>query len=141
MNRFERDGISFRYPANWRPEVEEAEDGGWAVTVSSPETAFALISLRPDAGDPANLADQTLAALREEYKQLDIENRLETISGQPAIGHDIDFLTLDATIACRTRAVESPAGPLLVMCQVSEYDRDPNDAVLRALVASLQFEE
>jgi hypothetical protein len=141
MNTFERDGISFHYPANWRGEAEDSEDGGWAVTLTSPETAFALISLRPDARDPADLVDQTLDALQQEYKQLDVENCLESIAGQPALGHDIDFLTLDAAITCRTRAVESPMGPLLTMCQVSEYDREKHDPVLRAIVASIKFED
>ncbi len=141
MNTFARDGISFRYPSNWRAEAEDVEDGGWAVTLSSPDTAFALISVRPDARDPADLADQTLEALRSEYKELDAENCLETIAGQPAIGHDIDFLTLDAAITCRTRSLATPVGPLLVMTQVSEYDSSANDPVLRAIVASLQVEE
>ena len=141
MNAFDRDGVSFRYPANWSAEADEAGDGGWAVTVSSPQTAFVLVALRPDARDPADLADQTLDALRAEYKELDAENRAETVAGQLAIGHDIDFLTLDTPITCRTRCLETPAGPLLVMCQASEYDRDANDPVLRAVVASLAVEE
>src|SRR5262245_23177391 len=141
MNEFTRDGISFRYPANWQAESEDAADGGWTVTVNSPETAFVLVSLRPDARDPADLADQTLDALKADYKELDAENRLETITGEAAIGHDIDFLTVDTAITCRTRCLDTPAGPLLVMTQVSEYDREANDPVLRAVVASLVVDE
>src|SRR5262245_37037321 len=107
MNEFARDGISFRYPENWEPEVEESEDGGWAVTVSSPETAFVLVSLRPDAGDPARLADETMTAMREVYKEIDAENALETISSEAAIGYDIDVLTVDVPVVCRVRALES----------------------------------
>ena len=141
MNTFERDGISFRYPANWAADVEESEDGGWAVTVTSPETAFVTVSLRPDAGDPAELADQTLAALKAEYKELDADDAVETIAGRVAIGHDVDFLTLDTPITCRTRSLDTLAGPLLVLVQVSEYDRDANDPVLRVIVASLKVDE
>ena len=141
MSEFERDGVSFRYPANWSAEADDGGDGGWSVTVSSPQTAFVLVALRPDARDPADLADQTLDALRAEYKELDAENRAETVAGQLAVGHDVDFLTLDTPITCRTRCLETPAGPLLVMCQTSEYDRDANDPVLRAVVASLTVEE
>ena len=100
-----------------------------------------LVSLQPEARDPAELADQTLDALKAEYKELDAENRVETIAGRLAIGHDIDFLTLDTPITCRTRCLETPAGPLLVMTQVSEFDRDDHDPVLRAVVASLRGEE
>ena len=141
MNEFTRKGISFRYPENWKVELDETEDGGWAVMVSSPETAFALVSLRPDARDPADLADQTLEALQSDYKELDSENRVETIAGRMAIGHDIDFLTVDVPVVCRVRCIESPAGPVLVMTQVAEPDRQHNDPLLRAIVASLKAEE
>jgi hypothetical protein len=141
MNTFERDGVSFRYPANWTLDAEDSEDGGWTATVTSPETAFVLVSLRPEARDPADLADQTLAALEADYKELDAENRVETIAGRMAIGHDIDLLTVDTAIVCRTRCLETPGGPLLVLTQVSEYDRAENEPALRAVVASLQVRE
>jgi hypothetical protein len=141
MNSFERDGISFRYPANWRGEPEQFDDGGWSFLVSSPKTAFALVALRPDARDPADLADQTLDALKADYQELDAENRVETVAGMMAIGHDIDFLTVDTAITCRTRCLESPAGPLLVMAQTSEYDREENDPILQAILASLRVGE
>lgn len=140
MNSFDRDGVSFRYPENWRVDAEEGE-GGWTVTLTSPETAFAIISLRPDARDPADLADQTFDALKAEYTELDAENAIQTIAGQVAIGHDIDFMTVDTPTVCRTRCLETPAGPLLVICQTSDLDRAQNDAVLRAIVASLTVDE
>jgi hypothetical protein len=143
IQSFERDGVRFQYPANWTVEATDGEpaEGGWTVSVQSPETAFLLVSLRPDADDPARLADQTLEAMRGEYKELDSDNVVETLAGVVAIGHDIDFLTVDTAITCRTRCLETPAGPLLVMAQTSEYDRERNDPVLRAICASLTVDE
>jgi len=142
MNEFTRDGISFRHPANWSVETDEdAETGGWTVTVTSTETAFVMVSLQPGASDPADLADQTLPALRGDYKEIDVENVTETVAGQLAIGFDADFLTVDMAITCRVRCLDTPAGPLLVMAQVSEYDRGRNDPALRAVVASLKVDE
>jgi hypothetical protein len=141
MTSFDRDGVHFQYPSNWTAEfAEDAESGGWAVTVESPGTAFLLVSLRPDAATPADLADQTLAALREEYQELDAQSAVRSLAGVPAIGHDIDFLTLDTPVACRTQCIDTPAGPLLVMCQTSEFDRDANEPVLRAVCASLALD-
>jgi hypothetical protein len=143
MATFERDGVRFQYPKNWTVEVSESEsdDGGWAVSVQSPETAFVLVALHPDAESLADLADKTLDAIKAEYKELDAENAVETLAGRVAIGHNIDFLTLDTTVTCWTRCVDTPAGPLLVLCQTSEHDRDRNEPVLRAVCASLQIEE
>ncbi len=143
MATFERDGVRFQYPENWTVEVSESagDDGGWAVSVQSPETAFVLVALHTDADSLADLADRTLDAIKAEYKELDAENAVETLAGRVAIGHNIDFLTLDTTVTCWTRCVDTPAGPLLVLCQTSEHDRDRNEPVLRVVCASLQIEE
>ena len=141
LNTFDRDSISFHYPANWSVEMDEdSARGGWTVTVTSPEMAFLTVSLQPDARDPADLADQTLAALKGDYKELDAENVMETIAGLPSIGFDADFLTVDTAITCRVRCLDTLAGPLLLLAQVSEYDREKNEPVLRAIVASLKVE-
>ncbi len=97
-----------------------------------------LVSLRPDADTAAQVADEALEALKAEYPELDAEPAVDDLAGQPAVGHDIDFLTLDTAILCWTRCVETTAGPLLVMCQTSEYDRQRNEPVLRAICSSLQ---
>lgn len=141
MHTFDRDGVTFQYPTNWGAEAEESDDGTWSVTLSSPGTAFVLIALRPDARDPADLADQTLDALRAEYIELDAANVVETLAGRVAIGHDIDFMTVDTAIVCRTRCLDSQAGPLLTMTQVSDFDREQNDPVLRAIIASIKVED
>ena len=138
---FERDGIRFQHPANWTLESEEDADGGWSITLLSPETAFLLMTLRPDADNAAELADQTLDALKAEYKELDEANAVGTFAGQVAIGHDIDFLTLDTAVTCWTRCVQLITGPLLVMCQVSEFERDRHEPVLREICASMTIEE
>ena len=141
MNTFERDGISFRYPAGWTAEfAEDADSGGWVVTVQSPQTAFLLVSLQPDAADGGDLADQTLDTLKAEYKELDSEDVMETICGLPAIGFDADFLTVDTATHCRVRALDTFAGPLLLLSQVSEFDRGENEPLLLAIVKSLDVE-
>lgn len=140
IQTFERSGIRFSYPTNWQIDTEDVGDG-WTVTLQSPETAFVLVSLRPDAATAAQVADEALAALRAEYPELDAEPALDNLAGQPAVGHDVDFLTLDTPILCRTRCIETTAGPLLMMGQTSEFDREKNEPVLRAIGASLQLDD
>lgn len=141
MNTFERDRIVIRYPTNWTvDEAADPESGGWTVTVSSPDTAFFMMSLQPDARDPGDLADQTLDALKGEYKELDSEEVMETICGQPAIGFNADFLTVDTATSCRVRCMDTFAGPLLLLTQVSEYDREQNEPVLTAIIKSLDVD-
>jgi hypothetical protein len=140
MKAFERSGVRFRYPSNWAVDTDDAGDG-WTVTVQSPDTAFVLVSLRPDADGPDQVAAEALAALKAEYPGLEPVEVTDTVAGAPAIGHDIDFLTLDTTINTWTRCLDTTAGPLLLMGQVSEYDRERNGPVLRAVLDSVELDE
>ena len=128
-------GVAFQYPGNWT--LDEEDDGeSWAVTVNSPGTAFFIASLRPDNQTPAQVVDVTLDALKAEYKELDAEPVTETISGYPAVGYDIDFLTLDTSIGAWSRCVGLAEGNLLVIGQVSELDRRMYEPVLKAMLGS-----
>lgn len=140
MKTFTRDGVSFRFPTDWALDLDDG-GSGWTATVQSRGTAFAVVSLRPDADGAGAVAAETLAALRAEYPVLDADPATDTLAGSPAVGHDIDFLALDAVVTCRTRAVETTAGPLLVMTQVSDLDAAHDDPALRAVAASVTIDE
>ena len=132
---YTKSGIAFQYPGNWT--LDEEDDGeSWAVTVNSPGTAFFVVSQRPDNQTPAQVVDVTLDILKAEYKELDAEPVTETISGYPAVGYDIDFLTLDTSIAAWSRCMSLAEGNLLVIGQVSEFDRRMYEAVLKAMLQS-----
>ena len=132
---YTKTGVAFQYPGNWT--LDEEDDGeSWAVTVNSPGTAFFIVSLRPDNQTPAQVVDVTLDALKAEYKELDAEPVTETISGYPAVGYDIDFLTIDTSITAWSRCVSLAEGNLLVIGQVSEFDRRMYEDVLKAMLGS-----
>jgi hypothetical protein len=137
---FDEDGIRFLYPENWRLEREDNEEG-WTVSLQSPDTAFAMICLRAGLPAPVEMADTALEALREEYEDLEAEDCVETVAGQPAVGHDIRFFSLDLTNTCWTRCFYSPSGTVLVMCQVNDLELDKNEPVLRAICKSLAVDE
>jgi hypothetical protein len=138
--RFAQHGIRFQYPENWRLEQEET-DNGWTVTVQSPGTAFFLLSCDEDMPSTEQVLETTLEALRSDYPDLEVTNELETLAGQPAAGHDIQFTSLDLTNTCWTRSFYTDNGTVLVMCQVADLDLDVAEPVLRAMCASLEVDE
>jgi hypothetical protein len=137
---FDDDGIRFQYPDNWRLEREESEDG-WTVTVQSPETAFLLLSVNAELPSSEDMLAATLAALQAEYKDIEYEDCVDSIAGQPAVGHDIRFISLDLTNTCWTRSFYSAAGTVLVLCQCTDLESEINEPVLRAICASLEVED
>ena len=140
VTQFDESGIRFRYPENWRLDREDSEEG-WTVTIQSPETAFLMICLREDAPTTDEVVDIALDALREEYPDLEADDCVDSLAGQPAIGHDIRFFSLDLTNTCWLRSISTPPGTLLVMWEANDLELEKNEPVLRAICASLEVEE
>jgi hypothetical protein len=137
---FHDGGLHFRYPENWKIERQETEDG-WTVSVQSPETAFLMICLREDMPGTNDLADAALEALKEEYEELEADACIESVGGQPAVGHDIRFFSLDLPNTCWTRSFYCAQGTVLLLCQLNDLELDTNEPVLRAICASMQVDE
>jgi hypothetical protein len=140
VKEFHEDGITFRYPENWRLD-REPMDNGWTVQVQSPDTAFLVVSFDPDLPTPEEMAQTALEALREEYPELESDPHVDTLAGQMAIGHDVRFFSLDLTNTCWIRSFYSDAGTVLVMCQSNDLDLEQNEPILRAICASMRVEE
>jgi hypothetical protein len=137
---FEDSGIHFKYPENWRLEREDNETG-WTVTVQSPDTAFLMLYLREDMPSTDQLVETALEALREEYPELEADDVVDSVAGQPAVGNDVRFFSLDLTNTCRTRSLYTARGTVLVLSQFNDLETEKNEPVLRAICASLQVED
>ena len=137
--QFDDGGIRFQYPENWRLERED-NDSGWTVSLQSPDTAFLMVCLREDMPTPDQMAETALDALREEYPDLEAEPQVETIAGQPAVGHDVRFFSFDLTNTARIRSFRSEEGSVLVLSQFNDLEEDTNEPVLRAISASIREE-
>ena len=137
---FEESGIRFQYPENWKLEREDS-DTGWTVSLQSPGTAFMMVCLREDMPSADQLAEAALDALREDYPELEADDCVDSVGGQPAIGHDIRFFSLDLTNTCWTRSFYSNQGTVLLLCQTSDLELEKNGPVLKAICASLEVEE
>ncbi len=137
---FQRDGVSFTYPENWQI-VREDCDGGWSVSVQSPDTAFFLLTFDEGMPDIGAMTETVLEALKAEYEGLEAEEAVESIAGRPALGHNLRFFSLDLTNTCWTRSFQTGRGTVLVMCQTSDLDLETTEPVLRAMIASIRVQD
>jgi hypothetical protein len=137
---FQQEGLSFRYPDGWRLEREDS-DGGWTVLLQSPGTAFLTVTADGSLPTVEDMAEAALEALRSEYPTLEAEERVDTLAGQMAFGHDMRFFSLDLTNTCWTRCFYSGAGTVLVLAQAADLDLEQYEPDLRAISASLRVEE
>lgn len=135
---YEDNGIRFEYPSDWEQEL--TDDGPrTTVAVQSPEgLAFALVTLDETCPPPADLADEALEAMSEEYPSLEATPAMEVIGGHRAVGHDLEFFSLDVINTCVIRCFRTPRRTVLVFAQWSELDGDDLEAQLNALRSSLK---
>ena len=140
IKAFTEDGVSFRYPADWALEREEAEDG-WTATLQSKATAFLVITLDRTMPEPARMAETALTALRSEYPTLEADAALDMLAGEMAVGHDIQFFSMDLSNTGYTRGFYGGGGTVLVYWQANDLELPAAEPVLRAICASLKVEE
>jgi len=138
--QFHEGSIRFLFPENWTLEKQESE-GGWMAAVQSPETAFLLISLDASLPDTESVVATAVAALREDYPDLETDECVDSVAGQPAVGHEGRFTSLDLTNTCWLRSFYCVEGTVLVLWQVNDLELERSGPVLRAICASLQVDE
>lgn len=138
LGLYDDHGIRFEYPHDW--EVDVNEDGPrTSVTVQSPAgPAFAMVTVDDSCPDPGELTDEALAALREEYPNLDATPAVETIDGHAAIGHDVEFISLDMTNSCIIRCFRTPRRTVFILAQWSDLEEDEPADALAILRKSLE---
>lgn len=136
---YQADGISFLYPDNWRLDREDSADG-WTVLLQSPGTAFVTLTCDRSGANTEEVASAVLAALQADYPALEAQPQVETLAGQMAIGHDIQFFSLDLTNSCWTRCLDSDEGVVLVLCQSNDLELEEYGPIFRAICASLKIE-
>ena len=84
---------------------------------------------------------ETLDTLRVDYPTLEVETVIDTLAGQMAVGHDIEFFALDLPTTCWTRAFLCEQGTVLVLCQSSDLDMADNEQIFQEILRSIEAEE
>jgi hypothetical protein len=140
LESFTKSGVSIRYPSNWSLDEDDDADGGWTATLQTPGSAVLWLSVRPDA-EPAEVADETLEALQDDYPDLENQPTAEMMAGRVALGHDIDFITLDVPVTAHIRVLDRNPATLLLFWQFSGADGEHYEPLLRAVLASLQLND
>jgi hypothetical protein len=135
--RFERLGISFQYPENWVLDDTDAVAGRDSVTVYSPGGAFWTVAVHPASADPAQLIKGVVAAMREEYEELEAEEAGEIVAGRELIGYDLNFYYLDFVNSAKIRSLQTRQTTYTFFCQGEDREFDRLQEVFRAITTSL----
>ena len=133
LTLFDDNGIRFQHPDDWTVEVT-ADGAVTTVALHAPgDLSFALVTTDDDRPAPAEVADLALEAMREEYPTLDALPALETIAGYHAVGHDVEFISLDMTNTCAIRVFQTTRRTVLLFGQSSDLAEEDAGHVLAAI--------
>ena len=138
LGTFDDHGIRFDYPTDW--DIEVSSDGEkTTVSVHAPDgVAFAVVALDETCPEPSELAGLALDAMEQEYPDLDSFPVTDSIDGHLAVGHEIEFLSLDATNCCSIRCYRTSRRTVLVFGQWSDLEGEETADQIRSLRASLE---
>ena len=128
-------GVRFQYPENWTLEADDEADGA-DVTVYSPGGAFWSLTIH-DHGEPEELVDEVVRAMREQYDELDSETVEDVIAGQELVGRDLNFYCLDLTNTAEIRAYRDGPRTYLMIWQAEDREFDRVAPIFRAIATSL----
>jgi hypothetical protein len=132
---FDHLGVRFQYPESWTLELSEDGDGN-DVTVYSPEGAFWSLTIR-DHDEPRSLAEEAVAAMQQEYDELDCEEVTDSIADQPLTAYDLNFYCLDLTNTAQIRAFRRGDRAFLMIWQAEDREFNLISAIFRAIATSL----
>ena len=134
---YEQFGICFEYPDNWVLDASENQSSPASMTVASPSGAFWSVSIHSPDEDLGAVVDQVLAALRDVYQDLDAEAISQDFGPNESVGYDVNFYCLDLTSSAMIRAVHTPQGTYVVLCQAEDHDYQRFESVFLAITTSL----
>lgn len=133
---FNQLGLQFEYPESWSLEGADDSEALQQVAVSSPHTAFVQVSKHPRAVPLEQLFDEALAALRSDYEEMEAEPHDQTIVGMKIPGYCVNFFCHGLTNTCWLKAIATPQGSYLILCQAEDREFDRVHEVFEAMLTS-----
>jgi hypothetical protein len=136
QQEYAKHGVRFRYPAEW--EVSEEREGSQvAITVSSPNTAFWMVTLLADRPDPEETVAAVLDTFEEEYDELDVYPVTARVCERGAVARDVDFVCLELLNMAFIRAFRTERFTVVVLYQGTDGDLEELQTLLEQITRSL----
>ncbi len=134
---YDKHGVRFMYPENWRVTDEVAGGSHHEVSLQTPGGGFWSLHVYAQPAEPEAVTEEVVKSMRQEYDSLEAQTASETIADEQAVGYDMDFFCLDLLVTARARAFLHDAKTFLILYQAENREFDEVEPVFRAITASL----
>ncbi len=133
---YDRAGLKFQYPENWEI-TDDTNDIPRTISLQSPTGAFWSVDIHPFSVDADDLLEQTIAAMKAEYEDLEVDPVEEQTAGEPTSGYDLTFYCLDFLVASQLRCFKHGHALYALTYQAEDRDFDKLHDVFRAITTSM----
>ncbi|MEM6468981.1 MAG: hypothetical protein AAF802_05380 [Planctomycetota bacterium] len=137
--QFDDFGIRFLYPENWKTVDREESEGDRGVTFDLPDGGFLSVEVT-EAESETDLLERIIAAIAEEYEDLEHESSQMEILPSGVKATDLRFYYLDLLIMSRIVILPYSADVdalLVIQMQAESRDFDKNEAVFAAVLKQI----
>lgn len=134
---YDRQGVHFVYPENWKLSENRDADGFLEVSLESPTGCIWSASLFPAQSDSEELLQSTAGALGEQYDELEITHFEGNVGDFPSNGFNADFYCLDFLVTAQARVFQAANHTIHVFCQAESREFEELRDVFAAITISL----
>ena len=132
-----QDDLCFSFPESWKLDKGDSLSDTDSVTVVSPEGGFWCV--RRDLRDTANkvVFEHAVAAMREVYPELEVEQVVDHIAGSELTGRDMHFFCLDLSGTASVRIWQTSSGNYVIFSQAEDEQLEQLKPIFNAITTSL----
>jgi len=135
---FEKQDLKFMYPENWSlTEDVGQQELPWQVNLEAPKGALLSISVFDKDVDAKSLIDNTTAALREQYEDLEVSESVESFHGYDSTVANAFFYCLDFLVTARVRVIATDRYAYVFYNQAESREFDTNEQVFQAIALNV----
>jgi hypothetical protein len=134
---YEKLGVRFLYPENWAISDEQDEDWPRTVTLQSQDTGFWSLHVYPPDQEVKPIVKQLIAAIQEEFTDIEVLPAKETFGQTPTKGVDLAFFYLDLLVEAKIRCLSTPSSTLVWLYQAESREFEAIEPVFQAIAVSM----
>jgi hypothetical protein len=134
---FQKVGIRFLYPENWRISEEDLAGSPQQISVQSPGSGFWSLMVYDPNTEPQDLVEQVLQSMQGEYPGVESSSVLDRFEDVETTGYDMCFYCLDFVVNSRVMAAQTRGRTFLVLWQAEDREFEKIEPVFRAITISL----
>lgn len=142
--QYDKLGLHFLYPENWKlfDDPESAGADGHVLSLESPDaSATWAVHLYPPNVDQDALIKETIAALEQDFDEIEVSPVQQEIAGQTCRGIEVMFYCLDFLVRAQLVFATTDRYTYLIWSQAEDRDFDQQAIVFLAITTSLLKED